>query len=250
MWDVRREAIAYVDSVTPIRIQLVCDHQMLADALTLRLTSGPDEFVVSHRRSGDVRLLDAVSAHRPDIVVIDARSVAGHWSALVDIIAKSAPRARVTVLSGTAEAEDAVLAARRCVSAWLQPQVTADHLIDVLRVVADGHTVYPSVVLGAVLRRFADDLRDSNTGSGPLATLGDREQDVLACLVEGWSSREIAVHLDVASNTVRTHTNRIFRKLGVHSRLEAVRIARQCGFELCTSGRGSQLGADGAPHHP
>lgn len=220
---------------------------MLADALTLRLTREPNGFVVSHRRSVDKHLLAGVRADRPDIVVVDDRSVVGHWSALVDMLVEAAPRARMAVLSGTPGPEDAVIAARRCVSAWLHPEVTADHVVDVLRVVADGHTVYPSIVLGAVLRRFAEELRDTNSGAGPLGALTDRERDVLACLVEGWRSKEIADHLDMATNTVRTHTNRIFRKLGVHNRLEAVRIARQSGFELCTSARGPQAGTSAAP---
>lgn len=233
--------------VHPIRVQLVCDQQMLADALRVRLAREPDGFVLSHRRSVDERLTDAVRARRPDLLLIDARSIVGHWSALVDTLADAAPRARVAVLSDTVDPEDAVSAARRCVAAWLHPQVTADHLVDVLRVVADGHTVYPSAVLGDVLRRFAVELRDAATGGGPLMHLTEREREVLACLVQGSRGREIADHLDLSENTVRSHTNRIFRKLGVHNRLEALRIARQSGFELWAPRAAGHAGRPAGP---
>jgi len=49
---------------------------------------------------------------------------------------------------------------------------------------------------------------------------------VLRCLAQGHSPTEIADELGVSANTVRTHTNKIFAKLGVHSRLEAVAVAR------------------------
>jgi DNA-binding CsgD family transcriptional regulator len=97
--------------------------------------------------------------------------------------------------------------------------------------------VYPSVVLGGVLRRFADEARDTSHGVGLLPLLTERERDVLACLSEGWSGPEIAEHLDMAVGTVRTHISRIFRKLGVHSRLEAVRIARESELEVRSSTR-------------
>ncbi|MGH3993165.1 MAG: response regulator transcription factor, partial [Pseudonocardiaceae bacterium] len=60
----------------------------------------------------------------------------------------------------------------------------------------------------------------------PLDSLTCRERAVLMCLVEGRRQTEIAEELGLSTNTVRTHTNKIFTKLGVHSRLEAVTAAR------------------------
>ncbi|MGH3943428.1 MAG: response regulator transcription factor, partial [Pseudonocardiaceae bacterium] len=61
---------------------------------------------------------------------------------------------------------------------------------------------------------------------GPLDILTCRERAVLMCLVEGRGKAEIADELGLSVNTVRTHTNKIFAKLGVHSKLEAVAVAR------------------------
>ncbi|MGH8965924.1 MAG: response regulator transcription factor [Actinomycetes bacterium] len=61
---------------------------------------------------------------------------------------------------------------------------------------------------------------------GPLDVLTCRERAVLMCLVEGRGKAEIADELGLSMHTVRTHTNKIFTKLGVHSKLEAVTVAR------------------------
>jgi len=62
------------------------------------------------------------------------------------------------------------------------------------------------------------------------AVLSPRERDVLASMAEGKRGRQIAEELLISADTVRTHTRTIFSKLDVHSRLEAVRIARAAGL--------------------
>ena len=62
------------------------------------------------------------------------------------------------------------------------------------------------------------------------AVLSPRERDVLASMAEGKRGRQIAEELLISADTVRTHTRSIFSKLDVHSRLEAVRIARAAGL--------------------
>ncbi|MCD2196105.1 response regulator transcription factor [Actinomycetospora endophytica] len=217
--------------MAPIRVQLVSDDQMLADALTWRLAQEPDGFQVTHSPGVVARALEALNTQGADVLVIDAGSVAGHWTMIADAVIDTPDDLLVAILSDTTEAEDAILAAMRHVSAWLPPTATADHVIEVLRAVVRGHVFYPPDVLGAVLRRLVDGVPDRRPGSGPLTLLTERERDVLVCLVEGRHGQEIAERLDIAANTVRSHTNRILRKLGVHSRLEAVRVARENGFE-------------------
>lgn len=223
--------------MAPIRVQLVTDDQMLADALSRRLAREAEGFLVRHSPAAPDTSLASVAAFAADVLVVDAASVPGPWSAVVDAVTDVVPDVRVVVLADTADAEDAVEAALRCVAAWLPPSVSAEELIGVLRVVAGGHAVYPSAVLGVVLRRLVHGLPHRRGPSGPLASLTEREREVLVCLVEGRHGPEIAEHLDIAANTVRSHTSRILRKLGAHTRLEAVRIARENGVEPRSTAR-------------
>jgi DNA-binding NarL/FixJ family response regulator len=59
----------------------------------------------------------------------------------------------------------------------------------------------------------------------PFAVLTQREREVLDCMVAGLSRAEIATRLRVSGNTVRTHTQNLIGKLGVHSSLQAVTLA-------------------------
>jgi DNA-binding NarL/FixJ family response regulator len=204
---------------------------MLADALTRRLAQEPFGLLARQSPGEVARVLDAVHTHGLDLLVVDAASVPGHWSALVDAVTSVAPDVPVVVLADTVDADDAVQAAVRGVSAWLEPRTSAADLIEVLQRVGAGHAFYPPMVLGEVLQRLLAEIPDRRVGSGPLASLTERELDVLLCLVEGRDGPEIAEHLDIAANTVRSHTNRILHKLGAHSRLDAVRVARENGFE-------------------
>jgi RNA polymerase sigma factor (sigma-70 family) len=56
-----------------------------------------------------------------------------------------------------------------------------------------------------------------------MGQLTPQEQNVLNCLTEGWSYKEIAEHLNVSENTVRTHIQHIYKKLGVHNRTYALK---------------------------
>ena len=87
-------------------------------------------------------------------------------------------------------------------------------------------------MLGEILRELRDDIRRAREDSDPLDVLSPRERDVLASMAEGKRGRQIAEELLISTDTVRTHTRSIFSKLDVHSRLEAVRVARAAGLRL------------------
>jgi two-component system nitrate/nitrite response regulator NarL len=87
-------------------------------------------------------------------------------------------------------------------------------------------------MLGEILRELRDDVRRAREDSDPLDVLSPRERDVLASMAEGKRGRQIAEELLISTDTVRTHTRSIFSKLDVHSRLEAVRVARAAGLRL------------------
>ena len=102
----------------------------------------------------------------------------------------------------------------------------ADELETVLRGVCQGHSWFPPEMLGEILRELRDDVRKAKENSDPLDVLSPRERDVLTSMAEGKRGRQIAEELLISTDTVRTHTRSIFSKLDVHSRLEAVRVAR------------------------
>jgi DNA-binding NarL/FixJ family response regulator len=107
---------------------------------------------------------------------------------------------------------------------------SADELVAVLRGVCAGDAWYPPDLLGPVLRALRSDVRQAADRTGPLDVLSRRERDVLTAMLAGAPAKQIADDLAISVDTVRTHTKSILAKLGVHSRLEAVRVARTAGL--------------------
>ena len=210
----------------PAQVLVVAD-QLLRDLLVARWSREPWLAVVSGRTD---ETWEELAARRADVVVLDLALHPPRWESAVAGLREAGSGPRVVVLAEPGDEESAHGAARAGASGWLVDGSSVDELTAAVRLVHEGHGVYPSRVLAAVLDGLRDDIAEARRPTGRLSALTEREVEVLRALVDGLSARDVADHLDVAVNTVRTHTHRIFRKLGVHGRLEAVRIARAEGL--------------------
>lgn len=209
---------------------LVDDHLMLTEALAARLSAVPDLLVVGRCEPDDPGLADTVRRMRPDVITVEVEAVGVAASALLDTLVTAVPKAQLVVLTAGQDIEHAVQAARAGAVAWVSKECGVDELVAVLRGVRKGHAWYPPAVLGPVLRELRADLRRARDRSGPLDALSNREMDVLRLMVAGRGPAEIAAELVISADTVRTHTRNVFGKLGVHSRLAAVSVARAAGL--------------------
>jgi DNA-binding NarL/FixJ family response regulator len=99
-----------------------------------------------------------------------------------------------------------------------------EHLLRVLRGVAQGETWLPPAETGNVLSLLLRRRDWCDNGDRLLGHLTPRERQVLACLAEGAGRNQVAERLNLKANTVRTHLQNIMAKLGVHSTLEAVAL--------------------------
>jgi DNA-binding NarL/FixJ family response regulator len=184
---------------------------LLAGLVKLLESSG---FEVAATAGDGDDLLTAVEREQPDLVIADVRMPPTHTDE--GIRAALAIRARwpgiaILVLSQYVEERYAadLLAANTSSVGYLLKDRVADvaEFIDALRRVAAGGTALdPEVVAQILLRRGAD----------PLASLTQREHDVLALMAEGRSNPEIAATLVITESAVSKHINSIFAKLGLH----------------------------------
>ena len=207
----------------PVQVLVVAD-RLLHDLLVARWSGEPSLTVVVPGRADEA--WDELAARRADVVVLDLAVRPSRWERAVELLRERPVGPRVVVLAEPGDDDSACDAARAGVSGWLPYGSSIEDLTETVRLVHDGHGIYPSRLLATVLDGMRHDVAEARRPTGRLSALTEREVEVLRALVEGLSARDIADHLDVAVNTVRTHTHRIFRKLGVHGRLEAVRIAR------------------------
>jgi two-component system nitrate/nitrite response regulator NarL len=214
-----------VRGMIPIRVLLVDDQQMLIEALAARLSATPEFVVVGHCTTRDPHPGGLATVARPDVITLEVAQ-AGDAAAQLAMFRTAWPPARFVVLTASRDPDQAVEAARAGADGWVSKESSIDALVHALRCAARGHACFPPEQLGHVLGELRADVGRAQRREGPLEILTPRERDVLMRLAQGRYPAQIAHELGVSAHTVRTHTNRIFAKLGVHSRLEAVALTR------------------------
>jgi two-component system, NarL family, nitrate/nitrite response regulator NarL len=216
----RRPAIASAVVVgNPIRILIVEQQQLVADALEALLSMQPGMVVVGNFGS----VVDSSSRAQemnPDILILAYRSNDGMSADTAMAISQAGSEAKVIFLTND-ERDNVLLAAIEAgASAVLYKSEAAAEVIDAIRVVADGGSLIPPSMIAKVLhgRRLADGVRDSLTS---------RETEILRMMSDGTSNRDIATRLGISYTTVRSHIRNLSGKLAAHSKLEVVMKAQQ-----------------------
>jgi DNA-binding NarL/FixJ family response regulator len=206
--------------MTPIRILLVDDHEMVREGLKTILHSEPDLQVVAETGLGrEVPAL--LERARPDIVLLDVRLPDLSGVEVCRQTVRSHPDVKVIMLTTFVDpdlVDDCIDAGAR---GYLVKDVRGMSLKDNVRAVSRGQAVLAPEVAGRLLdrvheRRVAE--------SGPPA-LTQSQLAILGLMTRGFSNREIAHEVHLSENTIKTHVQEIFRKLGVHNRVEAVMTA-------------------------
>jgi DNA-binding NarL/FixJ family response regulator len=206
-------------SQIPIRVLIVEDHQVVAEGLAALLNDQQDMTVVG-KASSVAESGPSAEAGDPDVVVLDFRLTDGTGLDAGAAIHRARPKAKLIFL--TREDSDAArLAALEAgASAFIHKSRAANEVVDAIRTVASGGTLFTPRTIATLLNRR----REMDT---QLESLTPREKEVLRLMAEGVASRDIAAKLGISYTTVRTHIRSLGSKLGVHSKLEAIVKARE-----------------------
>jgi DNA-binding NarL/FixJ family response regulator len=232
-WSVPYPALA--NALVPsdvLRVAVVDDHAVFAEALAVRLDLEPDIEVVAVGFDPDA-FLDVLNDLTVDVVLLDydLGSLTGvSGMSLFEEVLRRRPDVHFVIVSGGDEGAAVVEGARLGMSGWVPKDAPVDLLLEVLRGVRRGETYIPARLLTTVLRLLSQPPGDRLHTPSPLAQLTARELEVLRCMVDGLSRAEIAERLNLSQNTVRTHVQRVLNKFGVHSSLSAVARAREAGL--------------------
>ena len=245
----------------PLRIALVDDQELVRTGFRMILDAQRDMCVVGQASDG-AGALSMVRTTRPDVVLMDIRMPALDGIAATRAVLEADPGIKVIVLT-TFDLDDYLVAAMRAgASGFLLKDTTAPELIAGIRAVARGDSVVaPSATRRLLERWFASSTpvdfpglgarAADSPGSGAragraasLEVLSDREKEILALVGRAMNNGEIARDLFLAESTIKSHINRMLRKLGLRDRAQLIVLAYESGLVRAGEGPDPVLGGE------
>jgi DNA-binding NarL/FixJ family response regulator len=213
------------EAVKVIRVMLVDDHEMVREGLMAMLQPERDIEVVAQTGLG-AAVADLVEATKPDIVLLDARLPDISGVEVCRRLGVSHPGVSVVILT-TYTDPDLV---EECIQAGARGYVVKDveqfSLKESIRAVYRGQAVLAPQVAGQVIEQA----RTRPQARSRRAELSESQVAILRLISRGHSNREIAAEVHLSENTVKSHVQEIFRKLGVRNRVEAAILAGKSGW--------------------
>jgi DNA-binding NarL/FixJ family response regulator len=213
-----------------IRVLIADDQRLVRGGLDMILSAQPDIAVVGTAENG-AQAVALAAELAPDVVLMDVRMPElDGLEAARQILARAGARPKVVMLTTFDLDEHVYDALIAGASGFLLKDTRPETLADAVRTVAGGE----ALLAPTVLRRLVDQGRASASAptadAARLAVLTERETDVLRLIGCGCSNSEISQTLWIEETTVKTHITRLFRKLDLRDRAQAVVVAYETGL--------------------
>jgi DNA-binding NarL/FixJ family response regulator len=212
-----------------MKILLIDNHVLFREGLASLLAGQADiQAVVDVGYDQDV--LEITQEFKPTIVLMDCGSQGQEEIAIIPLVVACHLKTKVMVLAGD-ESEDLLFSVLRAGARGFMPKNTSfQKLLHCLRVLEQGEMVLSRRMTMRIVEEFVRSGCVEGVNNPKLASLTNREVQILRILASGLSNHEIAQRLYISENTVKIHIHNVFEKLGVKNRREASRIARQLGI--------------------
>ncbi len=199
----------------PIRVLIADDHLLFRQGLKSLLKHEAEVTVVGETERADA--LPALLAETPcDLLLLDLQM---ERNSLTDIEAL-VTRVPVIVLTASEVAADALAALRMGARAVVFKGLAVETLMDAIRTVMRGNVWLPATLQTHMAARLR---------SPAVHDLSPREEEIVRYVALGMRNAEVAKHLSISQQTVKTHLNSIFRKLGFRDRIELALYAARAG---------------------
>src|SRR6201995_479468 len=211
-----------------IQVLLADDQTLVRTGFRVILEAEGDIEVVAEADTGYEAIRQAQLA-RPDVILMDIRMPELDGLAATEEILRHADPPTIVVLTTFDQNEYVYRALRAGAAGFLLKDAPSTRLIAAVRAAATGDSLIDPVIPRRMVERFTEPAQPQ--GLPPqLASLTDRERDVLRLIARGLANAEIAPELVVAETTVKPHVARILAKLGLRDRVQAVVLAYETGF--------------------
>lgn len=208
---------------TLVTVVVVDDHPFFRDGVTRGLVQSGQIKVVGEAENGR-QALEVIGRERPDVALVDYQMPDMDGLAVVHAVVRDALPTKVLLLSAVTDGAVVFRALEEGAKGYLSKDARRAEIVDAVLRVAKGATVVPPELATGI----ADQIRLRAQPSGPV--LSERENQVLRGFAEGLSIPQLAAQLFIGTSTVKTHTQRLYEKLGVSDRAAAVAEAMRRGL--------------------
>ena len=215
--------------MTAVRVVLADDQEMVRAGLRMLVDFQPDLEVVGEAADG-LEAVEVVTRLRPDVVLMDVRMPRCDGIEAARRVLAAVPDVAVVVLTTFDEDASLAEALRAGVSGFLLKTAPPEQLLHAIRTVAAGNGLLDPAVTLRVIAASAKSPAPDPVASARLATLTQRETDVLRLVAEGLTNAEIAGALYLGEATVKTYLSRMLTKLDLRDRVQAVAFAFRSGL--------------------
>ncbi|MED1303523.1 DNA-binding response regulator [[Bacillus thuringiensis] serovar konkukian] len=200
-----------------IKILVVDDYAFLRDAIRSILEDESDMKVVGEASSGDT-VLGKVEKCRPDCILMDINLPGKNGIEVTELVKKNYPNCRVLVFTMYEHDEYLMDALQAGADGYLLKDSSSEQVVAAIRMLYRGDSVIHPRMTKKLITYHQQKMKvESNENE-----LTEREKEILFELVKGLSNKEIAEVLYISDKTVKIHINKIFKKLNVKSRSQAV----------------------------
>lgn len=198
-----------------VTVVVVDDHPFFRDGVSRGLTASGRVSVVGE--AGDGRsALEVIREKAPDVAVVDYQMPDMNGVDVAHAVTRDGLPTKVLLLSAVTDAPIVFAALEKGASGYLSKESDRDTIVSAVERVAKGETVIPPELATGLV----DQIRAHSVSGAP--TLSERESQVLNGFARGQSIPQIAAELYIGAATVKTHTQRLYEKLGVSDRAAAV----------------------------
>jgi DNA-binding NarL/FixJ family response regulator len=207
----------------PIRILIVDDHAVMRAGLRAMLENQPHMHVVGEAADRATTIAIA-AAEQPDIILLDLDLGDDNGFDLLPELLNIAPEAHVIVLTGLRDPEAHRRAVLLGAMGLVLKEKAFDTVLKAIEKVHAGEVWLDRAMIASILniRAHGASTREENSVTAQIATLTDREREVIQLIGQGLRNKAIAERLVISEATVRNHLTSIFSKLEVNDRFELV----------------------------
>jgi DNA-binding NarL/FixJ family response regulator len=223
--------VAEEGALMAIHVVIADDHTVVREGLRMFLRLDPDLEIVGEAADG-AEALRLARQLRPDVVLMDLLMPVMDGIVATAAIRQELPETEVLALTSVLEDETVVGAIRAGAIGYVLKDTRAETLCQAIKAAAAGQVQLSPQATARLVQAVS---APEDPGS-----LTARETEVLRLLAQGDANKQIAQHLNITENTVRTHVSTILHKLGVQSRTQATLYALRSG--LVTSGTKKRIG--------